>query len=683
LPLLSPGQKQAPSPAEFGNAIGYVLSIKSRFSDKPGIYENFLAILQDYRNEKMGTTDVVDCLSSLFEDHPDLLKGFACFCPDSQAKERLEVAVKDLERQLPVKSLKQTGKDSNGQQSSGLGTEEGQSTSGSGAEDQSPPAGTLTQENPPVDSNTHTATGDFTIEYQLYSPSVQLDDMVIPEETKKRVFETISSSEDVKRKYYGQAIKCTNHGLGQVLLFYGYSGTGKTMLANAVATKLNKQILAVNFPNLDNRSAGPIIQALFKEARNKSAVLFFDECEFLGQDRTGGSSAINILGAELEQLDGLCILATNRPQELDEAIRRRISLAIEFRKPNPKMREELWKTLKPSAAQLDDNVCLGMLAKKYELTGGHIKNAWFQSLCIISQQGRDKITQEDLMQAASEQVTEQLSVGRIDRHVTPTHGLESVVLPPAVKESLSSIVQYTKAQSVLFGKWGFDKMHRSTSGISALFTGLPGTGKSMAAEAIGFDLERPLLFVNVAQLVSMWAGETGKNIEAAFADAKKMDAVLVFDEAEGLFGSRSESSEDCSRHDNMNVGLLLQYIENHPGVVIVITNMKNAIDNAFFRRFRFVLDFEMPDVSQREDLWKTLLPPECPLDSDVSLRELASRYAMCGGDIKNSIMRAATRAALRSDEEDRKVTMSDLTSACEAEMLKKGADRKTNLAMYS
>mmetsp|Transcript_4026 Transcript_4026/g.7418 ORF Transcript_4026/g.7418 Transcript_4026/m.7418 type:complete len:112 (-) Transcript_4026:44-379(-) len=111
--------------------------------------------------------------------------------------------------------------------------------------------------------------------------------------------------------------------------------------------------------------------------------------------------------------------------------------------------------------------------------------------------------------------------------------------------------------------------------------------------------------------------------------------------------------------------------------------MKNAIDNAFFRRFRFVLDFEMPDVSQREDLWKTLLPPECPLDSDVSLRELASRYTMCGGDIKNSIMRAATRAALRSDEEDRKVTMSDLTSACEAEMLKKGADRKTNLAMYS
>jgi SpoVK/Ycf46/Vps4 family AAA+-type ATPase len=158
--------------------------------------------------------------------------------------------------------------------------------------------------------------------------------------------------------------------------------------------------------------------------------------------------------------------------------------------------------------------------------------------------------------------------------------------------------------------------------------------------------------------------------------------VLVFDEAEGLFGARAQGSSSAGRHDTMNVGLLLQYIEHHPGVCIVITNMKEAIDDAFFRRFRFVLDFEMPDASQREALWKLLIPKECPLASDVSLCDLASRYEMCGGDIKNALLRAATAAALRSEEMERKVTMNDLTSACDAETLKTG-DKKRAMTMYS
>lgn len=454
------------------------------------------------------------------------------------------------------------------------------------------------------------------------------------------------------------------------------------MLANAVATKLKKKILLVNFPDLGHNNSGAILKFLFREARINRAVLFFDECESLFLDRSKGRSSVNMILTELERFDGLCILATNRAHDLDEAMHRRISLAIEFRKPDHIMREKIWKTLQPPKVPLEDDIQFGMIAKKYELTGGLIKNAWLQSLGLMVQRGGDKISQEDITQAAGEQVIGQLSLEDFDRRVVPTCGLESMVLAPAIKESLSSMVQYTKAQSVLFGQWGFDKIHRSTTGISALFTGPPGTGKSMAAEAVGFDLGRPLLVVNVAELVSKWVGETGKNIQAVFADAKKKDAVLVFDEAEGLFATRSEASSSSGRHDTMNVGLLLQYIENHPGVCIVITNMKKAIDDAFFRRFRFVLDFEMPNASEREELWKLLIPSDCPLASDVSLRDLAARYSMCGGDIKNSLLRAATCAALRSNDTDRKVTMSDLEAACEAEQLKSG-DRKQSMAMYS
>jgi len=166
------------------------------------------------------------------------------------------------------------------------------------------------------------------------------------------------------------------------------------------------------------------------------------------------------------------------------------------------MRENIWKTLKPPKVPLEDDIHLGMIAKTYELTGGLIKNAWLQSLGLMIQRGGDKISQENLMQAAGEQAVGKPTLEDFDRRVVPTCGLESMVLAPAIKELLARIVQYTKAQSVLFEQWGSEKIHRSTTGISALFTGVPGTGKIMAAEGVGFDLGRPIVVVNVAELIS-------------------------------------------------------------------------------------------------------------------------------------------------------------------------------------
>jgi SpoVK/Ycf46/Vps4 family AAA+-type ATPase len=289
-----------------------------------------------------------------------------------------------------------------------------------------------------------------------------------------------------------------------------------------------------------------------------------------------------------------------------------------------------------------------------------IKNSWLSSLGMMVQRGGDSITKDDLSKAAGEQVVGQLSMEAFDRRVVPTHGIEALVVPTATRDALSSIVDYKKAQSVLFGNWGFDKLHRSTLGVSAMFTGKPGTGKTMAAEAIGYEIGSPLLVVNVAELVSKWVGETGKNIEGIFADASKKDAVLVFDEAEGLLGSRRDDGASTSRHDNMNVGLLLHYIENFNGICIVITNLKDAIDEAFFRRFRFVLDFEEPDAAAREQIWKRMVPENCPLDPKVSFRDLANRFNLCGGNIKQALLRAATKAALRTDGKKRVVTMKDL-----------------------
>lgn len=132
----------------------------------------------------------------------------------------------------------------------------------------------------------------------------------------------------------------------------------------------------------------------------------------------------------------------------------------------------------------------------------------------------------------------------------------------------------------------------------------------------------------------------------------------------------------------MNVGLLLQYIENFPGVCIVITNMKDAIDEAFFRRFRYVLDFDLPDAATREEIWKRTVPKACPLAKDVSFDELARRYAMSGGNIKNALLRAATTAALKPNVKEQVVTMNDLDKACSAEMEMRG-NRQGQSNMYA
>jgi len=514
----------------------------------------------------------------------------------------------------------------------------------------------------------------------LYTPDVSLDDVILPKATKDRICDCVLNFERVKEKYHSLEIeKKITYGLGNVLLFYGKSGTGKTMMANALATKLKKKVLLVNFPTLGTNTSGALIKFLFREARIKKAMIFFDECESLFGSRDKGNYEVNTILSELERFDDLCILATNRPCDLDEAMHRRVTLATEFKRPDLILREKIWKTLAPEKLPLDDKIDFGELARRYELAGGFIKNAWLSSISLMIKRDGNKVTQQDLEQAASEQVIGRLSNEDFDRQVVPTCGVEAVIASPRVKESLGNIVQHAKAQAVLFGQWGFGKVHRTPTGVSALFFGPPGTGKSMAAEAISFDLGVPLQVVNTAELVSKYVGETGQNIEAVFREAKQKEALLVFDEAEGLFGKRAQDNEwSSARHDTINVGLLLQHIENFSGTCIVITNQKDTIDDAFFRRFRFVLNFQRPDASQREALWRSIIPEDCPLSTDVSLTKLARSRDMCGGDIKSAVLRAATRAALRLKEDDRVVCMKDLEEACEEETEKRSEGKIEN-----
>ena len=523
----------------------------------------------------------------------------------------------------------------------------------------------------------------------LYTPTVTVAEVVLAEAKKKLVLDTVSHFDTFTQASKDLELdKRLHYGRGMVLLFYGPSGTGKSMMANALANTLGKKVLMINFPTLGANTAGAILKLVFREAKIHDAVLFFDECESIFMDRTKGNLQVNTVLTELERHEGLCILATNRPMDLDEAMHRRITLAIEFSKPDLLLREKIWRSMAPPKLALASDVDFMLLARKFELSGGFIKNAWLTALSIaIAREGASgrpenlTLTQDDLAAGASHQLRGRLAMSNFDRGIVPQRGLEEVELPAAIKDKLKQMVNYSKAQAILFGQWGFEKQHGRAQGITALFHGLPGTGKTMAAEAIGFDIGRPLLVVNCAQLVDKYVGESAKNIEKVFVEAKAQEAVLVFDEAEGLFAERSGDSGSTSRHDSMNVGVLLHHMETFGGVCIAITNRYAQVDAAFHRRFKFILEFAMPDATTRAALWRLLVPKDAPTADDVDFAELGQRFVLSGGSIKSAVFRAAVNAALHPEQEKRRLTMEALCASAREEADKAGDGKPEG--MYS
>lgn len=518
-----------------------------------------------------------------------------------------------------------------------------------------------------------------------YYPKVKMDQVVLPDDSKKLILETVEGFECYKkfRKDLGFEETIT-YGNGILLLFYGTSGTGKTMMANALGNKLGKRILLINFTSLGGNQADEVIKFIFREAKLTDSILFFDECEQIFLSRDKGGNEVNLLLTEIERHDGLIIMATNRAFDLDEAMHRRVTLAIEFRQPDPVLRQKIWRAHVPSGLTLADDIDWKALAMKYELTGGFIKNAVLSALS--SAVNRDKenpvIKHEDLERGSRLQLRGRLGMVDFDRRVVPTRGIEDIIADDAVVKQLQEIINFEKARQVLFGQWGYSEKMCYDQGTTALFYGLPGVGKTLAAEAVGFETGKPLKVINCAELVSKYVGETAKNIEYVFKEARTLDAILVFDEAESLFGARSDKQDSSTdRYANLDVGLLLYHLERFPGIVILTTNLMPTLDSAFHRRLRFMVEFPTPDVKLREKLWRIHLPPNAPLAPDVDLAKLAGRFAFAGGNIKNVCFKAASRAALRLD--NARITMDDLEDCAQKELEKGGGGKENPALLYS
>lgn len=300
-------------------------------------------------------------------------------------------------------------------------------------------------------------------------------------------------------------------------------------------------------------------------------------------------------------------------------------------------RRQLWRTLLP---QLGDQV--NVLAARYPIEPDDARD-------VV----RDLALRQDLVDlplhlddvgACVRARTATLSRPGLSR-VLPQADWSALLVPQAATAQLQSAVRRVLQQLTVLDDWGFAQGRRDRRGVRMLFYGPPGTGKTLAAEVMAKALGVDLLVVDLSSLVSKWIGETEKNLAAVFDVAERSRALLLFDEADALFGKRTDTQDAQDRYANLETAYLLQRLERYEGVAVLTTNLRSQLDAAFSRRFEFIVEFPEPDAPVRAALWRLHLPEQAPLAPDVDLAELADWYALSGAQIKNAALAGAFLAA--------------------------------------
>ncbi len=333
-------------------------------------------------------------------------------------------------------------------------------------------------------------------------------------------------------------------------------------------------------------------------------------------------------------------------------MRSRSMIVFEVQPPTVSEQETLWTNELGTELKSD----IARLAVQFNLQAPAIKAVCREVLSNPQNLG------QQLWQSCRAQARPQLD--DLAQRIEATATWEDLILPDREKQILTSIATHVRHRQQVYERWRFAKQGSRGLGISALFAGASGTGKTMAAEVIAQELQLDLYRIDLSSVVSKYIGETEKNLRRVFDAAESGSTILLFDEADALFGKRSDVKDSHDRYANMEVSYLLQRMEAYRGLAILTTNLKDSIDTAFLRRLRFVIKFPFPDAAQRREIWQRVFPKEVPIRS-LDLAKL-SKLNVSGGNIRNIALSAAFLAA----ESDQAIAMQHLLEATQSEYLK-------------
>lgn len=334
--------------------------------------------------------------------------------------------------------------------------------------------------------------------------------------------------------------------------------------------------------------------------------------------------------------------------------------AVDSTFPDRVQRLDLWTALLAPAEGLAPEDLLRLAA--FPLTPAQIGGVW-------QERRRSEGGVQDV-EATAEACRVRVGhrVGEVAQRVTQTAKWEQVVLPDPVLTVVKEMVAFAKHGETVLIDWGFAARYHYGLGLTALFSGPPGTGKTMLAGLIARELGLDLFRIDLSRVLSKYIGETEQRLGRLFEEGKRGGVALLFDEADSLFARRTEVKSSVDRYANLEVNFLLQKMEEYSGVVILTTNFADSIDEAFKRRIRFHAQFPMPNQEERELLWSAMLPPKAPVESDLPFDLLAKAYEFSGGEIKNAVLRAAFYAAVA----DSPLTLELLDRAAQAECQERG-----------
>lgn len=456
----------------------------------------------------------------------------------------------------------------------------------------------------------------------------------------------------------------------RIFSWYGDEGSGRRFFIKHFCKKNGFNAIIINCKKLFNYDFSFIEKALWAVTREcifTGAACCLNELNYREDEKEKYLNCMDMAITKLREHDILVFVMSRDKLPLKNVTDSDFT-ELELQTPNTQERENCWRYFSKDYALADD-VDLLEVATKFLFTPGKISSALYQAKSYAVMNHEILISRAKLFEGCNNQMSSELT--QKATKVKANFGFEDIVMNPTQRETLQHAIDQMNFKKQVYENWNYTKKYPYGRGLSVLLFGAPGTGKSMCAQVIAHELNLELYRVDLSKVIDKYVGETEKSISMIFREAKKCNVVLFFDECDTLFAKRSDDGGSNQASNNNKTALLLQEVEAYDGVSVLATNYKHNIDPAFFRRMKYIVEFQFPDPDTREMLWKTTIPKGTPLDDDVDIRFLAERFEFVGGNIKNCILNAAFLAAA-DPEANGKVGMKHYLNAIKYEFVKTG-----------
>lgn len=453
---------------------------------------------------------------------------------------------------------------------------------------------------------------------------------------------------------------------------YGRHGSGRRFVVESASAQHGLEVIAIDGRRLRRAPADAeaTLVAALRDSRLAGGVVFLHHADVCFEEPERQAELRGVLQPWLRDFGGTVLFGSETPLPLASWFPAADVAEVELPLPDMAERTTAWQqalaTMVP-LAEAERSELASTLAAKFRMTTGEIAMAAQQARAFGRHSGARTADWSRTLHAVVARVAAP-HLHQLAEPMPATHELADLVLPADKLDVLADIVRRVKHRRTVLEGWRFDAVSARGRGLVVLFHGASGTGKTMAADAIASTLHMQLFRIDLAGVVSKYIGETEKNLRAIFDEADRADAVLFFDEADALFGKRSEVKDAHDRYANIEINYLLQRIELFEGIAILATNKRAHLDEAFLRRIHVTLEFPLPRTPERVRLWDRSFPAAAPLATDIDWDFLAQRFELTGGAIRNAALGAAYLAA----EAQHEIGMREVVNALRTELIKVG-----------